>query len=51
MRRESGYEKTFKEFGQGVIKIYSTVRGRVSLVFVMAFVDGLVDRAGAVAAG
>jgi len=39
--RKSGYEETLKRFGQGVVGIYSLVGGRVSLVFVMAFVDGL----------
>jgi len=34
-------EETFKEFGQGVIEIYAPVGGRVSFVFVMAFVDWL----------
>jgi len=38
---KSGYEETFKKFGQGVVEIYSPVEGRISLVFVMAFVDGL----------
>ena len=32
--RKSGYEETFKEFGQGVIEIYAPVGGRVSLSFV-----------------
>jgi len=41
VRRESGYEDTFKGFGQDTIEIYFPVRGRVSLVFVMPFVDGL----------
>ena len=39
--RKSGYVETFKKFCQGVVEIYSPVGGRVSLVFVMAFVDGL----------
>ena len=37
---QSGYEETLKKFGQGVIEIYAPVGGRVSFVFVMAFVDG-----------
>jgi len=42
--RESGYEETFKFFGKGVVNIYSSVGSRFSLVFVMAFVDGLHER-------
>ena len=41
MRRESSDEKTFKEVGQGVIAIHFPAGGRVSLVFVGAFLDGL----------
>ena len=39
--RKSGYVETLKKFCQGVVEIYSPVGGRVILVFVMAFVDGL----------
>ena len=41
VRRESSDEKTLKEVGQGVIAIHFPARGRVSLVLVMAFLDGL----------
>jgi len=41
VRRESSDEKTFKEVGQGVIAIHFPAGGRVSLVFVGAFLDGL----------
>ena len=41
---QSGNKQTFKQFVQGVIEIYSTVGGRVSLVFSMSFVDGLHER-------
>jgi len=44
VRLELDYEKPLKRFGQGVIEIYFPARGRVSLVFVMAFVDGLHER-------
>jgi len=39
--RKSGWEETFKKFGQGVIEIHSPVGGSVSPAFVIAFVDGL----------
>ena len=38
---KSGKEQTLKKFGQGVIEIHAPVGGRVSLVFVMAFIDEL----------
>ena len=41
--RKSGWEETLKKFGQGVVEIYAPVGGRVSFVFVMAFIDGLYE--------
>jgi len=39
--RNTGYQETFKEFGQGVIEIYAPVGGGVRFVFSMSFVDWL----------